>query len=279
MHYYQHNIGDYLRDTAHLSVIEHGVYRLLLDWCYLNEAPISTEKALRLGRGYPNETQSVLSEFFLQTEIGWEHKRVALEVAAYKAKSLKNKQNGQKGGRPRTENNPVGCQSVSELEAKQTLTKNQEPITNNQEPIEEISKLSLASTRPVAESEPKPEQAIPVKPAIPDCPHLEILSLWAEVLPALPRHSPSLWNGARAAHLRARWRETAAVKGWTNKEQGLAYFRRVFTFVGNSKFLTGRVPNRDPTRRPMLIELEWLVSPRNWAKVLEGKYNEEVAAA
>ena len=146
-------------------------------------------------------------------------------------------------------------------------------------PKEEISKLSLASTRPVAEYEPEPEKAIPGKPAIPDCPHLEILSLWAEVLPALPQHSPSLWNGARASHLRARWRETASAKGWTTKEQGLAYFRRVFAHVGKSNFLTGRVPNRDPTKRPFLIELEWLVSPGNWAKVLEGKYSEEVAAA
>ncbi len=158
MHYYQHNIGDYARDTGHLTILEHGIYRLILDWCYLNEKPITTEQAMRIGRGNPTETQSVLSEFFLPTDIGWEHKRVAFEVAAYNAKSLKNKQNGQKGGRPKTENNPVGFQSVSELEAKQTLTNNQEPITNNQKelcaspaalpsPIPERQKTEASGTR------------------------------------------------------------------------------------------------------------------------------------
>jgi uncharacterized protein YdaU (DUF1376 family) len=72
MHYYSHNVGDYARDTSHLTIIEHGIYRLLLDWCYLNEKPIPTERAMRVGRGYPTETQSVLSEFFTETADGCE---------------------------------------------------------------------------------------------------------------------------------------------------------------------------------------------------------------
>lgn len=110
MHYYQHNIGDYARDTAHLSVIEHGIYRLLLDWCYLNEQPITTEKALRISRGYPVETQSVLSEFFMGSDDGWIHKRVVKEIQSYHEKAEKNRKNGSKGGRPVSQKNPVGSQ-------------------------------------------------------------------------------------------------------------------------------------------------------------------------
>jgi len=129
VHYYQHNIGDYARDTGHLSVIEHGIYRLLLDWCYLNEKPITTEQAMRIARGYQVETQSVLSEFFKLESDGWTHKRVIKEIDDYRVKAEKNRQNGAKGGRPKPNNNPVGSQS----DAKHNP--NQEPITNNQEPI------------------------------------------------------------------------------------------------------------------------------------------------
>ena len=41
LHYYQFNIGDYRRDTMHLSLIEHGIYRQLLDSYYLNEGPFT----------------------------------------------------------------------------------------------------------------------------------------------------------------------------------------------------------------------------------------------
>jgi uncharacterized protein YdaU (DUF1376 family) len=283
MYHYQKNIGDYRSATMHLTLVEHGVYNQLLDWYYLDESPLPADNRTlfrRLSARTEEEQKAVLdvlSEMFSLTESGWMHKRVEREISQYKAKSQQARDAGKLGGRPSKKG--VGLSENRdgfEKEPDAKPTANREPLTANQE---EISKLSLASTRPVAESQPELEQAIPGKPAIPDCPHLEILSLWAEVLPALPQHSPSLWNGARASHLRARWRETAAAKGWTTKDQGLAYFRRVFAHVGNSSFLTGRVPTRDPTRRPFVIELEWLVSPGNWAKVLEGKYSEEVAAA
>jgi hypothetical protein len=105
----------------------------------------------------------------------------------------------------------------------------------------------------------------------PDCPHAAVLALWAEVLPHLPQHDAQQWRGSRADHLRARWRETAASKGWTTQQQGLAYLRRLFGYVGQSPFLTGR--EHQPGKRPFFAELAWLVEPLNWAKVIEGKYH------
>jgi len=37
MNHYPHHIGDYIRATAHLSLIEDGIYRRALDWYYANE--------------------------------------------------------------------------------------------------------------------------------------------------------------------------------------------------------------------------------------------------
>lgn len=109
----------------------------------------------------------------------------------------------------------------------------------------------------------------------PDCPHIAILTLWREVLPALPQHEPQHWNGTRADHLRARWRETAVAKRWDGQDAGIAYFRRLFAFIARSPFLTGRANTHG--KRPFVIELEWLIRPQNWAKVHEGKYHEEAA--
>lgn len=116
----------------------------------------------------------------------------------------------------------------------------------------------------------------PPKPSIPLCPHNEILSLWAEVLPAFPQHLPSQWRGSRALHLKTRWRETAVEKGWVSQTDGLDYFRRMFVFISRSPFLCGRAPPIG-SRPPFVAELAWLVEASNWAKVLEGKYHQEAA--
>ena len=140
-----------------------------------------------------------------------------------------------------------------------------------------VVNTNQAALDPAFPDEKQPEPELPGLPKaqIPDCPHLKVLELWAEVLPALPQHNPEMWKGARADHLRARWRETSILKKWPDQDAGLAYFRKLFRYVGTSQFLTGQARSTDPSKRPFTIELEWLVNPSNWAKVHEGKYHSE----
>lgn len=44
MNFYKHFIGDYQRDTAHLSLTEHGAYRLMLDAFYGTARPLPGDK-------------------------------------------------------------------------------------------------------------------------------------------------------------------------------------------------------------------------------------------
>ena len=139
MHYYQKNIGNYGRDTGHLSALEHGVYNLLLDWYYLNERPITMKEAVRVSRGNPDETQVVLSEFFKETKDGWIHSYADRVIAEYHAKAERNRANGAKGGRPPKAPQPIDSidaktQVVSAGMPEQTLT--HKPLTINQEPKE-----------------------------------------------------------------------------------------------------------------------------------------------
>lgn len=94
-------MGDYARDTGHLSALEHGIYTLLLDWYYVNERPIPDDKAVRISRGNPEETHMVLSEFFKRTENGWIHSRADREIELYRAKADHNREVGKLGGRPK----------------------------------------------------------------------------------------------------------------------------------------------------------------------------------
>jgi hypothetical protein len=97
-----------------------------------------------------------------------------------------------------------------------------------------------------------------------DCPHETIIDLYHELLPACPKIK--VWNGSRAQHLKTRWREDS-------KRQSLDYWRRLFSHIGRSDFLMGRVSDRD--RRPFLVSLDWIVKPENFAKIIEGKYHHD----
>ena len=146
MHYYNFNIGDYRKDTAHLSPIEHYIYRSLIDWCYLDECEIPKKTQVvmrRLGLGSQEEPSlnNVLSDFFTETENGWVQRRILREIDAYHAKAEKNRENGKKGGRPKKQQvteseKPNKTQSVNFANPNESeLNPNQEPRTNNQEPI------------------------------------------------------------------------------------------------------------------------------------------------
>lgn len=71
--WYPFYVGDYQRKTAHLSMLEHGAYRLLLDHYYATGAPLPNdmEKLCRICRARsPSERKAVAavaSEFFTQT--------------------------------------------------------------------------------------------------------------------------------------------------------------------------------------------------------------------
>lgn len=151
MHYYQKNIGNYARDTGHLTVLEHGVYNLLLDWYYLNERAITMKEAIRVSRGNPEETQVVLSEFFKETEDGWIHSYADRVIEEYHAKAERNRTNGAKGGRPAkpvqaVDSTDVKTQVVTPGMPEETLTNNHKPTTNNQEESKEDTTYLANST-------------------------------------------------------------------------------------------------------------------------------------
>lgn len=97
MNYYEHHLGDYMRDTAHLSILEDGVYRRLLDAYYAREAPLPTDlrECCKLARAVSKPERDavgyVLREFFSLSDDGYRQSRADREIARFQAKQAKAK--------------------------------------------------------------------------------------------------------------------------------------------------------------------------------------------
>jgi uncharacterized protein YdaU (DUF1376 family) len=150
MHYYKFHIGDYRADTAHLSNEEDLCYRRLLDLYYDTEQPIpkETQWVSRRLRVATEVVVTVLNDFFIETEEGWEHPRCESEIADYHRNTDKNRENGKKGGRPKKrasqEEKPSGNPDETQQEPSGNPNERQ-PLTINHKPLTTIKRDSYES--------------------------------------------------------------------------------------------------------------------------------------
>lgn len=146
MHYYQFNIGDYMKHTARLSLMEDLAYRRMLDLYYLNDGPITSD-VKRLARqvgmsGNEDEIVFVLSEFFLLDGEVYRNARADRDLESYKAKADRARANGRNGGRPPKQKDEdekpgglfVGSEGEPTENPEESESKaNHKPLTNNQD--------------------------------------------------------------------------------------------------------------------------------------------------
>jgi len=62
-----------------------------------------------------------------------------------------------------------------------------------------------------------------------------------------------------------------AQEGEITAKDVLAWWAEFFQHIDKSKFLTGKVNSKDG--RAFTADLEWIVRPSNFAKIVEGKYH------
>lgn len=105
---------------------------------------------------------------------------------------------------------------------------------------------------------------------IPACPHSKIVAAYHEILPTLD--GVRTWKGHREEHSRCRWRETfERLPELKTEADGVQWFRELFQSVKERPWLMGKVPPRDGGP-PFRADLEWLLRPKNFAKLLDGKW-------
>ena len=171
MNFYPHHIGDYAKDTAHLSMVEDGAYRRLLDIYYTRERPLPGDpKAIyRLARAHTkverDAIDAVLQEFFVNDNLLFRHNRCEKEIENAQSRISAAQKNGAKGGRPRkqglhgdmqgTELNPLGLDSEPagfsvgyENVTQQKAHQSQTPITNPKHQSQQYARAPLSANPP-----------------------------------------------------------------------------------------------------------------------------------
>lgn len=89
MNYFEKHIGDYIRDTVSLTMLEDGAYNRLMDQYYQTERPLPADRKMvyRLARATSTPERKavdfVLQEYFDLTEDGFIQKRIQAEIEAY----------------------------------------------------------------------------------------------------------------------------------------------------------------------------------------------------
>ena len=132
MYYYKHHIGDYRRDTSHLSLLEHGIYRQLLDLYYITEKPLDANALRLINARTPEEkeaTKLILKEFFVLESNVYIHKRCEDEIVKYHEKSGK----ASESAKARWNKN----KDLQDANALRTLCEsdaNHKPLTTNHKP-------------------------------------------------------------------------------------------------------------------------------------------------
>ena len=218
----------------------------------IDDADLAETKALFIKKGFIDSAWNLLN---------WEKRQFASDSSAArvaKHRALQKKKQG------KLDNDDV------------TLQKRQaNGLDTEQNRTEEEAKASMSPGNPDDEQDNDQPAG---QESIPNCPHTELIDLYAEQLPTMPRPKPELWAGARAAALKSRWRWVLTAKKRdgtryaTSRAEALGWFKRFFAFVAESDFLTGR------DGKWTACDLGWLCNETNFAKVVQGNYTNKEAA-
>ena len=151
MHYYQHHIGDFIKDTSFLTNEEVGIYLKLLWLYYDSKQPLPNslfELSMKVNaREQQNSLDSILNMFFTLRNDLWHHNRCDKEISHYHQQLTTASKAGKASAAKRALNkNSTGVERA--LDSRSTdvqPTSNHEPITNNQQPNKERTRGSRLS--------------------------------------------------------------------------------------------------------------------------------------
>jgi len=149
MHYYKRNIGDYHKKAGRLSILQHGVYTLLIDACYDREVFPTLDDALdwvwASSDAEVDAVKFVLKKFFVEDDGFYIQNRIKEDLDKYHANSLINKRiaiereknkKKTKGKGKGTNREPIVNEKV---DSTNEAPPNQEPLTINQEPLTKVN--------------------------------------------------------------------------------------------------------------------------------------------
>lgn len=247
-------VRDYITATRHLSLAERGAYTDLLFFQWeLGALPLDTERLARLVGCSSEEFASVwpaLRSKFDQAGGGLANPR--LEQHRKRARELSDKRAaiGREGGKQ------SGKQRASKRQAIALAR------TNSPSPSPSPDSGVLEDSNPCPLADVRAKRAYEGEEF-----REAVVAAYHDTLPDLPR--VKMWTKKRQQALNARIRER--LKDGKAADT-LDYWRGLFEQVRASDFLCGRSAD-------FRADLEWLLRPENFAKVIEGRYAPRQRAA
>jgi uncharacterized protein YdaU (DUF1376 family) len=301
VNYYEHHLGDWAKDTVHLTMLEEGAYRRLVDVYYVKEKPLPVairdiyKLARAAARPERDAVDSILREFFHEREDGWHHKRCDEELARYaegqedaegKRENDKERQRRARERRKQLfeqlrghEIVPAWDTKTSELEALLSRVTastghatSHAPVTppvtcDNTATSPQTPVTSPQSLKPI----PDPDGSVG-KADLPPCPVEKIVAAYHEVLPELPR--VRLLGDDRRKALRQLWHfaltepKSDGTPRATDADEAFAWIRSFFERARDNDFLMGRTP-RVNGHAGWECDLDFLLSKKGMKHVIE----------
>lgn len=145
MNYYKHYMGDYQRDTGHLSLAQDGAYRRLIDHYYSTEQPLPADAAALYricGAMDKKEREAVLfvaeSFFTVGADCKLHHNRINTEIEKAQEKIANLKANASNGGKKSGETRRSKSEANASINDEANASANAQADannTNNQYPL------------------------------------------------------------------------------------------------------------------------------------------------
>jgi uncharacterized protein YdaU (DUF1376 family) len=157
MHYYQHHIGDFIKDTAFLTNEEVGIYLKLLWLYYDTENPLPNDiftLSMKINaRNNEDIVHGILNMFFKLKGEYWYQSRCELEISEYQSLISDKSRAGKASAIKRALNKrSTGVeQALNGCTTDEQLTINHKPITNNHI-YSDFEKILKAKRKPLTDT-------------------------------------------------------------------------------------------------------------------------------
>lgn len=240
MHYYKRNIGDYHKKAGRLSILQHGVYCLLIDACYDRETFPTEEQAIDWAWASTDDEISavkfVLRKFFTEENGHFIQNRIKDDLAKYHANSETNKRIAIERETKRKEESTKRAQAVNEAPP------NHKPLTNNHKP------------------DIKGQQVAPI-------PYEEIVKAYNEHLAgAIGLPSIVKLSNKRKALIK---KSFSYGKGTEHESNTIDYWTRYFNHLTTIDFIKPEF-SRPEAHKNWKADFEYIMREETWTKVIEG---------
>ena len=171
MNHYPRHIGDWLRDTAHLSEVEECIYSRCIDQYYSREKPLPLDlgQCARLVRAASAAARkalaTILPEFFTEGPDGWHQKRCDEEIRHYTERSESARHSVEARWGKRNANVDT---NVLPTQYERNTNQNQEPEPVTKEVQEPLSSPTAPTTLRLVKSKVSRATRLPADWRLPD---------------------------------------------------------------------------------------------------------------